>query len=208
VDLGIHTLCNNPCDVNGELRSFAWEGADMGSGVLALDTVLSATFHFTTKWSSQLQSNKARDLLRYIVCRLYDKGRGQLMNTQLSLAQTTLARKLGISRQWVGTLVQRLEETGWLIHTSEKLPDGTNGSTTWRIGRMFKRLLIMLTKSKRRKTPIPKPAKSTWHFSPLRREKERLSILEKEKALPSPSLIAKIPLLRTWLNRGKEQAET
>jgi hypothetical protein len=37
--------------------------------------------------------------------------------------------------------VSRLEETGWLSHTSEKLPDGTNGSTTWRIGRMFKRLL-------------------------------------------------------------------
>ena len=43
------------------------------------------------------------------------------MNAQLTLAQTTLAHKLGISRQWVGTLVQRLEETGWLIHTSEKL---------------------------------------------------------------------------------------
>ena len=179
----------------------------MGGDILALDSILSATFHFTTKWSSHLQSNKARDLLRYVVCRLYDEGRGQLMNTQLSLAQTTVARKLGISRQWVGTLVQRLEETGWLSHTSEKLPDGTNGSTTWRIGRMFKRLLVMLTKSNRRKTPMPKPAKSTWHFSPLQREKERLSLLEKEKALPTPSLIAKIPLLRTWLNRGKEQGE-
>jgi hypothetical protein len=66
----------------------------------------------------------------------------------------------------------------------------------------------MLTKSNRRKTPMPKPAKSTWHFSPLRREKKILAILEKEKALPTPSLIAKIPLLRTWLNRGKEQAKT
>jgi hypothetical protein len=180
----------------------------MGSGVLALDTVLSATFHFTTKWSSQLQSNKARDLLRYVVCRLYDEGRGQLMNTQLSLAQTTLARKLGISRQWVGTLVQRLEAEGWLEHSSPTLADGTNGSTVWRVGRLLKRLLIMLTKSNRRKTLMPKPAKSTWHFSPLQREKEILSLLAKEKALPAPSLIAKIPLLGTWLKRGKEQAET
>jgi Mn-dependent DtxR family transcriptional regulator len=180
----------------------------MGSGVLALDTVLSAIFHFTTKWSSQLQSNKARDLLRYVVCRLYDEGRGQLMNTQLSLAQTTLARKLGISRQWVGTLVQRLEAEGWLEHSSPTLADGTNGSTVWRVGRLLKRLLVMLTKSKRRKNPIVKPAKSTWHFSPLRREKEILSILEKEKALPAPSLIAKIPLLETWLKRGKERTET
>jgi Mn-dependent DtxR family transcriptional regulator len=129
------------------------------------------------------------------------------MNAQLSLAQTTLAHKLGISRQWVGTLVQRLEDEGWIEHYSPKLADGTNGSTLWRVGRLFKRLFIMLTKSKRRKNPIPKPAKSTWHFSPLQREKKILSILEKEKALPSPFLIAKIPLLGIWLNRGKEQAE-
>jgi DNA-binding Lrp family transcriptional regulator len=179
----------------------------MGNSVLALDSILSATFHFTTKWSSQLQSNKARDLLRYVVCRLYDEGRGQLMNTQLALAQTTLARKLGISRQWVGTLVQRLEAEGWLEHSSPKLADGTNGSTLWRAGRLLKRLLVMLAKSKRRKTPIPKPAKSTWHFSPLQREKERLSLLAKEKTPPRPALLERIPLLRVWLQRGKEEIE-
>jgi Mn-dependent DtxR family transcriptional regulator len=175
----------------------------MGGDILALDSILNATFHFTTKWSSHLQSNKARDLLRYIVCRLYDEGRGQLMNTQLSLAQTTLAHKLGISRQWVGTLVQRLEAEGWLEHSSPTLADGTNGSTVWRVGRLLKRLLVMLAKSPRRKTPVRKPAKSTWHFSPLKREKRLPSILEKEKALPHPSLIAKIPLLGTWLKRGE-----
>jgi len=175
----------------------------MGSGVLALDSILSATFHFTTKWSSELQSNKSRDLLRYIVCRLYDEGRGQLMNTQLELAQTTLARKLGISRQWVGTLVQRLEAAGWLEHSSPTLADGTNGSTVWRVGRLLKRLLVMLAKSPRRKTPIQKPAKSTWHFSPLKREKEIHTILQREKELPSGTILARIPLLRTWLVRGK-----
>jgi DNA-binding Lrp family transcriptional regulator len=175
----------------------------MGGDILALDSILSATFHFTTKWSSRLQSNKARDLLRYVVCRLYDEGRGQLMNTHLTLAQTTLARKLGISRQWVGTLVQRLEAEGWLEHFSPTLADGTNGSTVWRVGRLLKRLLIMLTKSNRRKTPMPKPAKSTWHFSPLRREKEILSLLQREKEPPSETILARIPLLRTWLVRGK-----
>ena len=180
----------------------------MGSGALTLDTVLSATFYFVTKWSPGLKRNQSRDLLRYILCRLYDEGRGQLMNAQLSLAQTTLAHKLGISRQWVGILVQRLEAAGWIEHSSPKLADGTNGSTLWRVGRLLKRLLVMLTKSKQRKTPIFKPAKSTWHFSPLQREKEILSLLAKEKALPAPSLIAKIPLLGTWLKRGKEQAET
>jgi DNA-binding Lrp family transcriptional regulator len=179
----------------------------MGSGALTLDTVLSATFYFVTKWSPGLKRNQSRDLLRYILCRLYDEGRGQLMNAQLSLAQTTLAHKLGISRQWVGILVQRLEAAGWIEHSSPKLADGTNGSTLWRVGRLLKRLLVMLTKSKRRKTPMPKPAKSTWHFSPLKREKERLSFLAKEKAPPRPALLERIPLLRVWLQRGKEEIE-
>src|SRR5262249_44380559 len=146
----------------------------MGGDTLALDTILSATFHFMTKWSNCLQSNKARDLSRYIVCRLYDEGRGHLMNTQMSLAQTTIAHKLGISRQWVGTLMQRLEATGWIEHFAPKLADGTNGSTVWRIGRTLKRLLVMLTKSKRQKNAGKVTANRRWHFSPPRREKEIL----------------------------------
>jgi hypothetical protein len=177
----------------------------MGGNTLALDSILSATFHFTTKWSSHLQSNKARDLLRYVVCRLYDEGRGQLMNAQLSLAQTTLAHKLDMSRQWVGELVSRLDREGWIEHQAPKLPDGTNGSTIFRAGRMLKRLVVMLLKSKQRKSPILKPAKSSWHFSPLRREKEILSILEKEKESPSPAILERIPLLKVWLQRGKEE---
>src|SRR5262249_16819548 len=152
----------------------------------------------------KLQSNKARDLLRYLVCRLYEEGRGHLMNTQLSLAQTTLAHKLGISRQWTGELVHRLEVAGWIEHQSDKLPDGTNGSTIWRVGRTVKRLVIMLTKSRRGKSPTGKPAKSTWHFFPLKREKEILTIHEREKAPPDSHILLKIPLLGLWLERGKE----
>src|ERR1043165_3602440 len=128
-------------------------------GVLALDTILSASFHFVIKWSPELDRTKSRDLLRFILCRLYDQSRGQLVNTQLVLAQTTLARKLGLSRQWVGVLIQRLEAAGWIEHYSPVLPDGTNGSTIWRIGRTLKRLLVMLTKSQRGKKPVIRLAK-------------------------------------------------
>jgi Mn-dependent DtxR family transcriptional regulator len=141
-------------------------------------------------------------VLRFLVCRLYDEGRGQLVNTQLTLAQTTLSKKLGISRQWIGELVSRLEQTGWIIHHSEKLPDGTNGSTIWRVGRMLKRLLVMLSKSGQRKTLASKPAKSTWHFSPRKLEKEFSLILEKEKTPPRPETLGRIPLLKAWLQRG------
>jgi hypothetical protein len=179
----------------------------MGGHTLALDSILSATFHFTAKWSFHLQSNKARDLLRYLVCRLYNQGRGNLINAQLELAQTTVARKLGMSRQWVGELTQRLEEQDWIEHSSSKLPDGTNTSTVWRAGRQLKRLIIMLVKSNRRKNPIPKPAKSTWHFSPPLREKKILAILQQEKEPPNPKALERWPLLKTWLLRGRAQDE-
>lgn len=174
----------------------------MGGGTLALDTILSATFYFTPKWSAGLQSNRARDLLRFLLCRLYDTGRGQLVNTQLTLAQTTVAQKLGLSRQWVGVLVHRLERAGWIEHYSPVLPDGTNGSTIFRIGRQLKRVLVMLTKSTRAKKVTKPAAKSTWRFSPTDVEKKQASIQEKEKKPPEERVLNKFPLLRTWLGRG------
>jgi len=78
------------------------------------------------------------------------------------------------------------------------------GLRVFRIGNHLKRLLIVLAKSHRRKTPIPKPAKSTWHFSPLKREKEILSLLAKEHKPPKPHILAKFPLLGQWLNRHTE----
>src|SRR5215831_14622645 len=170
----------------------------MGGGVLALDTILSASFHFVVKWSPELDRNKSRDLLRFVLIRLYDAGRGQLVNTQLTLAQTTLAQKLGLSRQWIGVLVHRLEAAGWIEHYSPVLPDGTNGSTIFRIGRQLKRLLVMLSKSRRGKTSAPKPAKSRWRFSPTLIEKQLRSIQEKEKEV-DPAVFRRIPLLAKWL---------
>jgi len=179
----------------------------MGGSVIALDTILSATFYFSVKWSSDLQSNKARDVLRFLLCRLYDEGRGQLVNAQLTLAQTTLAKKLGISRQWVGELVSRLEREGWLEHFAPTLANGTNGSTIFRIGRQLKRLLVILSKSERGKKPVKPAANPRWLFSPTKVEKQLLSIQQKENQPPNPSLLNKIPLLRTWMQRGEKKIE-
>src|SRR4029453_14665840 len=174
----------------------------MGSGLLTLDQIWSATTTFTVKWSEGLESNKAHRVLHYLLCRLYDEGRGQLGNARLTLAQTTLSKKLGISRQWIGELVARLSAAGWIEYHSSKLPSGTNSSSVWRVGRMLKRLLVMLSKSRQRKTSAIKPAKSTWHFSPRKLEKEISFILEKEKTLPRPDTLGRIPLLKAWLQRG------
>jgi Mn-dependent DtxR family transcriptional regulator len=177
----------------------------MGSGILTLDQIWSATSHFSMEWSAGLESNKAHRVLHYLLCRLYDEGRGQLVNAHLTLAQTTLSKKLGISRQWIGELVSRLEQTGWIAHHSEKLPDGTNGSTVWRVGRLLKRLLVMLSKSRRGEKQGRTPANTRWHFSPTKVEKEISFILAKEKVLPAPEVIARIPMLKRWLERGKEK---
>ena len=176
----------------------------MGGSMLTLDQIWSATSTFTVKWSKGLESNKAHRVLHYLLCRLYDEGRGQLVNASLTLAQTTLSTKLGISRQWIGELVSRLERAGWVEHSAQKLPDGTNSSTVWRVGRMLKRLLVMLGKSRGGEKRGNPPAKSTWHFSPLKREKKIFSFLSNEQELPSLHLLEKIPLLGQWLRRGKE----
>ena len=123
-------------------------------------------------------------------------------NLRLTLAQTTLAKKLGLSRQWVGELVQRLDQAGWLVHVSPTLPDGTNGPTMFMIGRQLKRVLVMLTKSRQRKRPTKEAAKSRWHFSPSKEEKRLLAIREAENAPPKPELLARIPLLKQWWERG------
>ncbi len=100
--------------------------------------------------------------------------------------------------------MKRLEREGWLEHFSPKLPDGTNSSTIFRAGRMLKRLLVMLTKSQHHKSLTNKPAKSTGHFSPFIEEQKLFFILEKEKTPLTADTLGKIPLLRCWLERGKE----
>jgi DNA-binding Lrp family transcriptional regulator len=176
----------------------------MGGSVLALDQIWSATSTFTVKWSAGLESNKAHRVLHYLLCRLYDEGRGQLVHAHFTLAQATLARKLGLSRQWVGILVSRLADAGWIEYHSSKLPDGTNSSSVWRVGRMLKRLLVMLAKSRRGKKQRKDTAVCHWHFSPQRREKEILSIRERENQPPTLEVLARIPMLKQWLQRGKE----
>jgi hypothetical protein len=176
-----------------------------GRRQLALDTILSATFYFTAKWSPELKRNGSRDLLRFILCRLYDSGRGQLGNAQLTLAQGTLARRLGLSRQWVGILLERLQEAGWLEYHAPIVAAGMRGSTIFRVGCQLKRLLVMLAKAGQRKRRAKPPDKSRWQFSPSNEEKKILSIRAKENRPPKPHLLAKIPLLRRWLERGGKE---
>jgi hypothetical protein len=178
----------------------------MGRQVLALDTILSAVFFFTGEWTPTLKRNQSRDLLRYLLCRLYDQSRGQLMVGQVTLAQGTLAHKLGLSRQWVGELLDRLQAAGWIEYYAPVLEDGMRGSTIFRVGRQLRRLLVMLLKSKRRKTPTKSDVNRAWQFSPTDVEKRQRTIREQETTPPKPELLRRIPLLKAWLERGERPA--
>jgi hypothetical protein len=174
----------------------------MGSDVLALDTIQSATFFFAGKWSPKLKGNQARDVLRFLVCRLYDQGRGRVGSAQIILAQTTLARKLGLSRQWIGVLLDRLQQAGWLECYAPRLDTGMHGSTVFRPGRQLKRLLITLAKGRARKSPKKCAANDRWRFSPSKEEKRLFFIRQREQEVPSPEMLARMPLLKRWLGRG------
>lgn len=175
------------------------EGYAMSKERLTLDTMLSAVDHFTQRWSKGIESNKAGRLLRYLLIRLYNESQGRMMNATITLAQTTLAKKLNISRPWIIELGKRLQEQGWLEHESPRIEYGLSGSTVWTIGRQMKRLLVMLNKSHQRpkQTQALSPVKKTQHFSPVYTDVKSIS-------LPIMALKA-IPLLQTWINRGGNQ---
>jgi len=177
----------------------------MRSRVLALDTILSAALYFAGKWQPTLKRNQSRELLRFLLCRLYDQGRGQLVGIELTLAQGTLARKLGLSRQWIGILLGRLQAAGWVECFAPTLDGGMKGSTVFRVGRQCKRLLLILLKAKPCKKPTKSAANTHWQFSPTFLEKKHILLRQKEQTPPSETVLAKLPLLRLWLGRGKEE---
>jgi hypothetical protein len=169
---------------------------------LALDNILSAAFIFTDKWSAGLSGNRARDVLRYLTCRLYDQGHGKMIGAHITLAQGTIARKIGISGKWCWELCQRLQAAGWIEYTAPRLPDGMRASCTFVIGRQFKRLLVMLIKSAKPKKRQKSVTNNPWKFSPSKEEKEMLLRHQKENEPPPEQVLARIPLLRQWLTRG------
>jgi hypothetical protein len=63
----------------------------------------------------------------------------------------------------------------------------------------------MLIKSKRGKTLVKSPAKSRWHFSPSKLEKRQIAIQEQDNKPPDEQTLNKLPLLRTWMERGRKQ---
>jgi hypothetical protein len=120
------------------------------AGTLTLDTIISASTFFAGQWSATLKGNQSRDVLRLVVSKLYGASQGNLFHARVRCSHAALAAKCDLSREWTCTLVGRLRQAGWLETSAPRLPDGTQEVTTFRVGRMLKRVILMLLKSRQR----------------------------------------------------------
>jgi len=122
----------------------------MGGHTLTLDTILSATFFFSGKWTPALKRNQSGETLRLILCKLYGASRGSLFHAQVRCSHVALADSLDLSREWTCKLIARLRASGWITTEARRLPNGKQEITIFRAGQMLKRLLVMLLKSQQR----------------------------------------------------------
>lgn len=118
--------------------------------MLSLDTILSAAFFFSGKWTPALKRNQSGETLRLILCKLYGASRGSLFHARVRCSHAALAASLDLSREWTCKLIARLRVAGWITTEARRLPDGKQEVTIFRPGATLKRLLIMLTRSKQR----------------------------------------------------------
>ena len=174
---------------------------------LLLDTVLAGANFFSGKWTPALKRNQSWEILRFLLCRLYDSGRGNIFAARVTLSQGTLADKVELSSKWVWQLCQRLQDAGWIRYTAPWTAAGMRASCTFAPGRRLKRLLVMLSKAGRKKSPIKSDTNTRWEFLPTDVEKKLASIRQREKEPPSEAVLRKIPLLGRWLERGVASQE-
>jgi hypothetical protein len=169
----------------------------MGGHTLALDSILSATFFFSGKWTPALKRNQSGETLRLILCKLYGANRGSLFHARLRCSHAALADSLDLSREWTCKLIARLREAGWITTEARRLPDGKQEVTIFRAGQMLKRLLVMLLKSRQRKRGSNARVNETSQKTPSKEE------VAKNKALLA-NLITELGQKFTPASRKRE----
>ena len=166
----------------------------MGGTTLALDTILSAMAFHVRKWSPELVRTQSRDLLRFVLIRLYSDNRGNLNTASLTISQSALADKIGVTREWCNKLLASLKAAGWLQYSSGRGEGGLRTTCTFAIGNTLKRLLIMLTKSHAKKAKQKPVVKYPSQDFPFSSKKNLFPILSKEKEAPRSEVLTKIPI--------------
>lgn len=164
--------------------------------MVSLDTIQSAVFQQVRKQDLALSRTQARDVLAYVVNRLWFQSGGGIQSSRLVLSQSVLGHRLGLSRQWVNTLLTRLDQAGWIARYAPPVPGGQRGPTVIRIGPQLQRVLIAIKKSR-----VKSDVKSTRQLLPKKQDNKYFIIQE-----PTGEQQRKLPLLKTWWERGKQDA--
>lgn len=169
----------------------------------SLDTLLSSSSFFSGRWSPKLKRNQSRDVLHYILCRLFGDGRGNLFHAQVRLSHENIAAHADLSREWVCTLSGRLIAAGWLEYRAPRLPDGTYEVGRYRPGRMLKRLLCMLRGFKP-KYRVNDSSQSSPSLKSKEVKKRFTVLIREDNEPPSEAVMRKYPLIgKWWVERGE-----
>lgn len=142
-----------------------------GSATLSLDSIINSAIFFSAKWNPALKRSQSRDVLRSIINKMFGSSRGSLFHANVRCSHAALAESLDLSREWTCKLIARLRDTGWIKTHAPRLPDGKQEVTIFSPGRMLKRLLVMLLKSKQRHHPSR--VNSSSQLFPTKEEVER-----------------------------------
>jgi hypothetical protein len=88
------------------------------------DTLSVRVYDEAQRCSPTLTRGQTRDVLAAVLRRLYSAGSGQLATAEFTLSQGVLAQELRLSRNWLGMLLIRLQDAGWIVF------DGAGGAAT------------------------------------------------------------------------------
>jgi hypothetical protein len=131
--------------------SKAYPNRPSRSTALILDTLISAAFYFAGKWSPELKRNQSRDVLRLLLYKLYAPPGGSLFHRHARSSHAALAASCSLSRVWTCELISRLRSAGWIeTHAPRLAGSQQQDISQYRPGRLLKRLLVMLTRSRER----------------------------------------------------------
>lgn len=118
--------------------------------ILSLDTICNSATYFVGLWTPDLKRNQSRDLLRHILSKMWFPCHGNLFNGRLRASHAGLGNELHLSREWACKLSGRLCESGWLVASAPRLPDGKQEISIYKPGKRLKRLLVQLLRSSQR----------------------------------------------------------
>jgi hypothetical protein len=88
------------------------------------DTLNVSVYDEARRLSPTFARSQARDVLAAVLRHLYRADGGRLATAEIILAQGLLADELQLSRQWLGVLLSRLRDAGWLVF------EGAGGAAT------------------------------------------------------------------------------